>query len=207
MPYKNDHGFRGRDRAFTLIELLVVIAISTIVAAILLPALLHALTAGCRALPKTSAPGELTQPASANAVPAQEASDKELSSDWDFLKGFVPAYNRVWTSTPLVETADTVDAPIMGNGSMAVCVSGSDDRQVYYMRTADFWSDEGGIGPAVREIPSGCLTIRLEGRNARSDPAEKSVSYRQEEDMLNAEIKSDLPFSKYRSEEHTSELQ
>jgi len=133
------------------------------------------------------------------AVPAKVASDKELNSDGDFLKGFVPTYNRIWISTPLVETTDTVNAPVMGNGSMAVCVSGSDDKQVYYMRTADFWSDEGGVGPgpAVREIPSGCLTISLEGRNAPSAPAEKAVSYRQEEDMLNAEIKSDLPFSKY----------
>ena len=184
-------------RAFTLVELLAVIASIAILAALLLPSLFHALTAGRRAPPTTSASGELTQPASANAAPTQEASDKEVNSDWDFLKGFVPAYNRVWTSTPPVETADTVYAPIMGNGSMAVCVSGSDDRQVYYMRTADFWSDEGGVGPAVREIPSGCLTIGLEGRNAPSDPAEKSVGYRQEEDMLNAEIKSDLPFSKY----------
>src|SRR5580698_9692244 len=77
----------------------------------------------------------------------QSGSEKELNSDWNFLKGFVPAYDRVWTSPPLVETSDTVFAPVMGNGSMAVCVSGSDDKQVYYMRTADFWSDEGGIGP------------------------------------------------------------
>lgn len=197
MPCKNDHDFRGRDRAFTLIELLVVIAISTIIAAILLPTLFHALTAGRPVPPKTSAPGALTQPASAMAVPAPEASDKELNSDWDFLKGFVPAYDRVWTAPPQVETADTVNAPVMGNGSMAVCVSGNNDKQVYYMRTADFWSDEGGSRAAVREIPSGCLTIGLEGRNFPLVAVGKSVSYRQEEDMLNAEIKSDLPFSNY----------
>jgi hypothetical protein len=136
----------------------------------------------------------------------QAVSEKESNSDWNFLKGFVPAYDRVWTSPPLVETPDTVYAPVMGNGNMAVCVSGSNDKQVYYMRTADFWSDENGVrfvagnitdNTSVREIPSGCLTIGLDGRNNPLDSAEKSAGYRQEEDMLNAEIRAELPFSHY----------
>jgi hypothetical protein len=188
------------------IRLLVAFAISAILAVILLPALLHALTGGYASSAKTPATNEVTQPARASAVPAKDVSEKESNSDWDFLNGFVPAYNRVWTSPPLVETSDTVNAPVMGNGNMAVCVSGSNDKQVYYMRTADFWSDENGVrfvagniinNSSVREIPSGCLTIGLDGQNSSSGSAEKSVRYRQEEDMLNAEIRSDLPFSNY----------
>src|ERR1035441_3917277 len=96
-----------REQGFTLIGLLVVIAISAILAAVLLPPLLHALTAGYRPPARTPAADEVTQPARANAMPAKEVSEKESNSDWNFLKGFVPAYNRVWTSPPLVETADT----------------------------------------------------------------------------------------------------
>jgi len=135
---------------------------------------------------------------------AESATFQELNSDWDFLKKFVPAYDRTWTSTPLVETTDTVNAPVMGNGNMVVCVSSTDDKQVYYMRTADFWSDENGQrfvagtvsdNTSVHEIPSGCLTISVEGLAAPANPPGKSPGYRQEEDMLNAEIRSDLPFA------------
>ena len=59
-------------------------------------------------------------------------------ANWESLKRFVPAYNRVWTASPLVATADTVYAPVMGNGNMSVCLSGDNDTQVYYMRTGGF---------------------------------------------------------------------
>ncbi len=154
----------------------------------------------------------LAPAAEAQIDPGRAAgSAGELDADWAFLQSFVPAYNRVWTSTPLVETADTVDAPVMGNGNMCACVSGWNDVQVYYMRTADFWTDDGasdgkyhqenlgditGDGK-VREIPSGCLKISVDSKNATAVPAGQSIGSRQEEDMLNAEVLSTLPFSGY----------
>jgi hypothetical protein len=130
---------------------------------------------------------------------AQEGKAMELN--WEFLKSFVPAYNRVWTAPPLVGTTDTVYAPVMGNGNMSVCLSGDNDTQVYYMRTADFWTDDGesdgryhdtNVGPAtgdglVREIPSGCLRIGVAKQDAPPSPPGQAVGYRQEEDILDAE--------------------
>ena len=142
--------------------------------------------------------------------PMRDIIEDELSEDWAFLQSFVPAYNRVWTSKPVVETENTVYAPLLGNGSMCVCVGGEIDTLVYYMRTADFWTDDGAsdgkyhhnnLGEAtgdgkVREIPSGCLKIGVDkGSAPAASPPDQFLSYRHEEDALNAEIRSTLPFS------------
>ena len=134
-----------------------------------------------------------------------------MESHWESLKSFVPAYNRVWTASTLVATTDTVYAPVMGNGNMSVCLSGDNDTQVYYMRTADFWTDDGesdgryhdtNVGPAtgdflVREIPSGCLRIGVAKQDAPLPLPGQALAYRQEEDILDAEVRSSLPFAGY----------
>jgi len=120
------------------------------------------------------------------------------AAHWEVLESFVPAYNRVWTAAPLVATENTVDAPLMGNGNMCACVSGGNDTQVYFMRTADFWTDDGSNGNhTVREIPSGCLKIGLATANPPSAATGPRPGYRQEEEMLDAEIHSTLPFNGY----------
>ncbi|MBI4326688.1 MAG: discoidin domain-containing protein [Chloroflexi bacterium] len=90
----------------------------------------------------------------------------DLDDDWTFLQGFVPAYNRVWISPPTVATADTVNAPVMGNGDMVVCIGGDQNALTYYIRKSDFWTDDGVGETQVREIPSGCLKISLAGADA-----------------------------------------
>ncbi|MCY2931294.1 MAG: hypothetical protein NTV86_17765 [Planctomycetota bacterium] len=134
-----------------------------------------------------------------------------MESHWESLKSFVPAYNRVWTASPVVATEDTVYAPVMGNGNMSVCLTGDNDTQVYYMRSADFWTDDGesdgqyhdrNLGPAtgdflVREIPSGCLRIGLAKQDTPASLPAQAVGYRQEEDILEAETRSSLPFAGY----------
>jgi len=136
---------------------------------------------------------------------------RTVESHWESLKSFVPAYNRVWTASTLVATTDTVYAPVMGNGNMSVCLSGDNDTQVYYMRTADFWTDDGesdgryhdtNVGPAtgdflVREIPSGCLRIGVAKQDAPLPLPGQALAYRQEEDILDAEVRSSLPFAGY----------
>ena len=66
------------------------------------------------------------------------ANEINKKSDWEFLNEFVPAYNRTWASFPMLETADTVYSPLMGNGNMAVCIGGTNDEQVYYIRPSFF---------------------------------------------------------------------
>jgi len=126
--------------------------------------------------------------------------DKGKGSDWTFLKEFVPTYNRVWFTTPLVDDANTVYAPVMGNGDMNACISGDDNTQIYYMRTADFWTDDGLKEHNVHEIPAGCLKISFDKLNkggGQSVVGDDGIKYRQEEDMLNAEIRTILSFSGY----------
>jgi len=164
-----------------------------------------------------SKPGPPTQmpvvPGPENAAASQKpVAVPSPAAHWESLKSFVPAYNRVWTASPVVDVTDTVYAPVMGNGNMSVCLYGDNDTQVYSMRTADFWTDNGesdgryrdvNVGPVVpgyglvREIPSGCLRIGVAKQDAPPSPAGQAVGYRQEEDILDAETRSSLPFAGY----------
>jgi alpha-L-fucosidase 2 len=68
-------------------------------------------------------------PAAADGVTAGQASR------------IVSQYQGVWTSPPTHMTSgDTVDGPVMGNGSVGVAVGGTIDNQTFYLGRNDFWS-------------------------------------------------------------------
>ncbi|MGI6264332.1 MAG: discoidin domain-containing protein [Acutalibacteraceae bacterium] len=105
-------------------------------------------------------------------VTTPAVSAEEITDDWAFLNSFVPALNRTWSTLPMVNTADqktakgaykcAVNAPVMGNGDMAVAVGGDEYEQLYYMRNSDFWSDDDGPNgfQGVNQVPSALLTIK-----------------------------------------------
>jgi hypothetical protein len=74
-----------------------------------------------------------------------------------------------------VPSGTVVDGPILGNGDLGVAMGGPPENQMFYLGKNDFWSQQGS--------PMSVGGIRLE------IPDLLGASYRQEQDLLNAEIR------------------
>ena len=90
--------------------------------------------------------------------------------------GIVAHYTLVMTQPPLhVPTGTVVDGPILGNGDLGVAMGGPPEEQSWYFGKNDFWSLQ------ASPMSVGGLTLRI--------PALAGASYRQEQDLANAEVR------------------
>ncbi len=69
-----------------------------------------------------------------------------------------------------------VDGPLLGNGDVGVVLSGEAEEQTFWIGKIDFWSKVQYI-----PLPPGALTLSI--------PALVDASYRQEQDLLKAEVR------------------
>ncbi len=85
-------------------------------------------------------------------------------------------YTVVMTEPPKhVPSGTVVDGPILGNGDLGVAVGGPPERQQLYFGKNDFWTQQGS------PMSVGGITLEI--------PDLRGASYRQEQDLLNAEIR------------------
>lgn len=102
------------------------------------------------------------------------------------------------------------DCPVMGSGKIAVAVEGDYVKQTYYISKTDFWyaggknvfdydSDTVDVEYppfTIQPAALGGLTLQIGTKNS----SERTVSgYRQEQDLLLAEVRSELPFQENES--------
>jgi alpha-L-fucosidase 2 len=104
----------------------------------------------------------------ATTVEAQIKSAKEI----------IGQYKTVF-ATPPAGTPRTVsvDAPLLGNGSVAVAIAGAPEKQTYYLARNDFWRLKSGYNESFPAV-IGKLQINI--------PALNQASYRIEQDLYNA---------------------
>jgi len=89
----------------------------------------------------------------------------------------VGKYQAVFTAPPrLVPSRKVVDGPLLGNGDVGVVLAGRPDQQRWHIGKNDFWSRS-----RRRVITVGGVTV--------SAPALAGASYRQEQDLLDAEAR------------------
>jgi len=89
----------------------------------------------------------------------------------------VARHRGVFTAPPRgVPTNKVVDGPVLGNGDVGVALAGPPQRQLWCIGKNDFWSYS-----RRRVITVGGLTVRV--------PALAGASYRQEQDLLTAEVR------------------
>jgi hypothetical protein len=88
-------------------------------------------------------------------------------------------YSAVFTAPPRhVPTTSMPDGPLLGNGDVGVVLAGPPERQQFYIGKNDFWSSTPGHAKV--------LTV---GRVELAIPALQGATYRQEQDMGNAEVR------------------
>lgn len=75
-----------------------------------------------------------------------------------------------------VPSGTVVDGPVMGNGDVGVAIGGPPQEQRFYIGKNDFWS----------QLVQDPMTV---GGVQLSIPALEGASYREEEDLLNAEVR------------------
>jgi len=89
----------------------------------------------------------------------------------------VSRHTAVFTAPPRrVPTNKVVDGPILGNGDLGVALAGAAERQVFAISKNDFWSYTRRCVIAVGGLVMDC-------------PALAGASYRQEQDILKAEVR------------------
>src|ERR1035437_8046850 len=89
----------------------------------------------------------------------------------------VAKHTIVMTEPPKkVPSGTVVDGPIMGNGDVGVAIGGLPQEQRFYIGKNDFWS----------QLVQDPMTV---GGVQLSIPALDGASYREEEDLLNAEVR------------------
>lgn len=74
-----------------------------------------------------------------------------------------------------VPSGTIVDGPLMGNGDLGVVIGGSPEHQKFYIGKNDFWSQQ------MSPMTVGGLDLSI--------PSLSAASYREEEDLLKAEIR------------------
>ncbi|MBN1417948.1 MAG: beta-galactosidase [Planctomycetes bacterium] len=113
------------------------------------------------------------------ATPAAAAGDAgdSLAVDPAEVHEIVARHTAIFTSPPAVAVSDkVVGGPILGNGDVGVAMSGPPERQNLHIGKNDFWSST-----PPRIITVGGLTLEI--------PGLEGASYRQEQDLLKAEIR------------------
>jgi hypothetical protein len=74
-----------------------------------------------------------------------------------------------------VPSGTVVDGPILGNGDLGVAIGGPPEEQSFYFGKNDFWTQQESV------LSVGGLTLRM--------PELAGASYRQEQDLVNAEVR------------------
>lgn len=115
----------------------------------------------------------------------QNQTSAELS-EWDELSGILSGIKGRYTSPPPVESVITngyTAGQLLGNGDMSITSDGRDATQTYYMAKSDFWA------PSSQKLTLG--TVSIKGPNSGSQ-AQPDPDYLQEQDILNAEVRSTM---------------
>ncbi|MFC9328637.1 ricin-type beta-trefoil lectin domain protein [Kitasatospora sp. NPDC057015] len=119
----------------------------------------------------------------ADAVPMTVPSS---SSDWAALQALLPTLAATWSAPPTNQVTSTFPGgPLLGNGDLGVEVGGDSHSLKLYMSKNDFWNNSTGHG--VHAIALGGLTLRAPAGGATS-----GTTYSQTQDLLNAQVTSDL---------------
>jgi len=88
----------------------------------------------------------------------------------------VADFEAVWTAVPeRIPSGYSVDAPLMGNGDMGVCIGGPPKSLRFYLAKNDFWklkSKFGQCGPRV----FGYLDIRSDDLKGASYRVEQAIA-------------------------------
>jgi len=106
-----------------------------------------------------------SQPATADSITANQALR------------IVGQYTGVWNSPPTnLNSGETVDAPLMGNGDVGVAMAGSINSQTFFIGKSDFWSS---TSHAIK--PLGRVVVSAGGLNGSS--------YHVVQDIAHAEVR------------------
>ena len=107
---------------------------------------------------------------------AWSASDAKDDAAGDAVR-IVSRHTAVFTAPPRrVPTNKMVDGPVLGNGGLGVTLAGPPERQVFAVSKNDLWSYSRRCVIAVGGLVMDC-------------PALAGASYRQEQDLLKAEVR------------------
>ncbi|GAB3976409.1 hypothetical protein GCM10029978_063210 [Actinoallomurus acanthiterrae] len=119
------------------------------------------------------------------AATVAHAAPADSAADWNAIKDFLPSLNGKWTAPPTKPVTDYFsNGPLLGNGDLGAVVGGDTHSETFYLSKNDFWNNSSANG--VRPIPLGGLTLRTASGN------DSSTTYSQTQDLLNAEVRSDL---------------
>ena len=100
-------------------------------------------------------------------TPPANAATPPLSAER--AAAIVPKIKGVFTTAPEAPGDGTVDAPLMGNGDLGVCVTGPPEAQRFWISKCDFWKAEPGSG-GPRPIGSiDVLIPKLKGAAYRAE--------------------------------------
>lgn len=120
-------------------------------------------------------------------------------SDWpelqQILAGIVGVYN---TPPGVIDTVYFPDGPLLGNGDLGVVIGGDNSSQTFNIGDSDFWNSIGDSdfwngNPSIGEMHR-AFPIRFGGINVKMNNTgtSTSVDIQQEQDILNAEVRSVL---------------
>lgn len=124
----------------------------------------------------------------ASFVPYSSVSAED-ADEWAYVQEIVGQYAGRWSAPPTnVVTGNMTSGPILGNGDLGVVMGGDQNMQTYYISKSDFWA-------LTKEDNSDGTPKAIGGLNIKnSSPSGAESNYSAEQDILNAEISSDLPF-------------
>ncbi|QKW17790.1 ricin-type beta-trefoil lectin domain protein [Kitasatospora sp. NA04385] len=117
---------------------------------------------------------------------ADAATASSSSSDWAALQSLLPTLAATWSAPPTNQvTSYFPGGPLLGNGDLGAEVGGDSHSLKFYLAKNDFWNNSTGKG--VHPVALGGLTLRAPAGGATSGTA-----YSQTQDLLNAQVTSDL---------------
>ncbi|MFE5322344.1 hypothetical protein ACFQ88_27075 [Paenibacillus sp. NPDC056579] len=113
-------------------------------------------------------------------------SKKQALSEWEELSGILSGITGRYTSPPPIETVITngyTSGQLLANGDLSITSDGRDGTQTYYIAKSDFWA------PSSQKLTFGSVSVKgpNSGTEAQPDP-----DYLQEQDILNAEVRSTM---------------
>jgi alpha-L-fucosidase 2 len=89
----------------------------------------------------------------------------------DIISAHTMVFDQALKRTP---SKSSVDAPLMGNGDMAVCVGGDGTKQTYYLNMNDFWRLENQYGKSMPKS-FGTLEISIPSLEGADFSAEQTL--------------------------------
>lgn len=112
-----------------------------------------------------------------------------VDEEWKMVQQIISQYGGKWTKPPTnVVTGNMTSGPILGNGDLGVVMGGDEDSQTYYISKSDFWA-------LTKDDNSDGTPKAIGGLNIKNpSPSDGDISYSAVQDILNAEVISDLRF-------------